>query len=32
MPQARGHDPVLAVIAKYQKEFDAEFRPYDHLE
>jgi len=25
-------DPVLALIAKYQKEFDVELRPYDHLE
>ena len=30
-PEATAHDPMLALIAKYQKEFDAELRPYDHL-
>jgi len=25
-------DPLAAVIAKYQKEFDVALRPYDHLE
>jgi hypothetical protein len=25
------NDPVLALIGKYQKEFDAALRPYDHL-
>jgi hypothetical protein len=26
------HDPLAALIGKYQKEFDAELRAYDHLE
>ena len=34
IPQLRAptDDPLLAVIEKYKREFDAALRPYDYLE